>query len=78
MSRTFTDAHPLLDAVKDFLDIKRDNDLAERLKVRGSCISKIRHGTNKISALLILRIHLATDVPVRELLEYCDEEGLSI
>ncbi len=78
MSRTITDKHELLDAVKDFLGITRDNDLAEHLKVQGSCISKIRRGTNKVSALLLLRIHLATDVPVRELLEYCEESGIEI
>lgn len=78
MPRTPVDEHPLIDAVKDFVGVKKDADLAEMLKVQGSCISKIRRGTNKVSALLILRIHLLTDVPIREILDYCDAANVEV
>ncbi len=74
MPRAHTDSHRLLDAVKVYLDLERDLELAEALKVQPSCISKIRRGTNKISALVLLRIHLVTDVPIQELIKYCRKD----
>ncbi len=74
MPRAHTDSHRLLDAVKVYLDLERDMELAEALKVQPSCISKIRRGTNKISALVLLRIHLVTDVPIQELIKYCRKD----
>lgn len=74
MPRAHTDSHRLLDAVKNYLDLERDMELAEVLKVQPSCISKIRRGTNKISALVLLRIHLVTDVPIQELIKYCRKD----
>jgi plasmid maintenance system antidote protein VapI len=74
MPRAHTDSHRLLDAVKVYLDLERDMELAEALKVQPSCISKIRRGTNKISALVLLRIHLVTDVPIQELVKYCRKD----
>jgi plasmid maintenance system antidote protein VapI len=76
MPRPHIDNHKLIDAVKDFLELDRDLDLAEVLGVQASCISKIRRGTNKISAHVILRIHLVTDVPVRELIQYCKKDEI--
>jgi plasmid maintenance system antidote protein VapI len=76
MPRPHIDKHKLIDAVKDFLELDRDLDLAEVLGVQASCISKIRRGTNKISAHVILRIHLVTDVPVRELIQYCKKDEI--
>ena len=69
MSRLPLNGHALIDGVKNYLDLPRDSDLAEALRVQPSCISKIRRGTNKVSALVILRIHLLTDVPIKELIE---------
>lgn len=74
MPRAHTDSHRLLDAVKVYLDLERDLELADALKVQPSCISKIRRGTNKISALVLLRIHLVTDVPIQELIKYCRKD----
>jgi plasmid maintenance system antidote protein VapI len=74
MPRAHTDSHRLLDAVKVYLDLERDLELAQALKVQPSCISKIRRGTNKISALVLLRIHLVTDVPIQELIKYCRKD----
>lgn len=78
MPRSTTDKHKLLDAVKDFLEISHDVDLADALKVQPSAISKIRRGTNKITARVILRIHLLTEVPVQELLTYCKKDEIDI
>ena len=76
MPRTLTNAHELLDAVKEHLDIAEDGLLANALSVQPSCISKIRNGTNKVSAQMILKIHLLTRVPVEELLEYCPDDDI--
>jgi plasmid maintenance system antidote protein VapI len=76
MPRTLTNAHELLDAVKEHLDITEDGLLANALSVQPSCISKIRNGTNKVSAQMILKIHLLTRVPVEELLEYCPDDDI--
>jgi plasmid maintenance system antidote protein VapI len=76
MPRPHIGNHKLIDAVKDFLELDRDLDLADVLGVQPSCISKIRRGTNKISAHVILRIHLVTDVPVRELIQYCKKDEI--
>jgi plasmid maintenance system antidote protein VapI len=76
MPRQPIDKHKLIDAVKDFLELDKDLDLAETLGVQPSCLSKIRRGTNKISAHVILRIHLVTEVPVRELLTYCKKDEI--
>lgn len=78
MPRSHIDKHKLLDAVKDFFEVTYDVELAHILEVQPSAISKIRRGTNKISALIILRIHRLTEVPVEELLSYCKKEELDI
>lgn len=78
MSRSHIDKHKLIDAVKDFLEIDTDNTLAATLRVQPSAISKIRRGTNKISPLIILRIHLLTEVPVKELLSYCRKDEIEV
>lgn len=78
MPRSHMDKHKLFDAVKDFFEISHDVDLADILKVQPSAISKIRRGTNKISPLIILRLHLLTEVPVKELLSYCKKDELEI
>lgn len=78
MPRPLTVKHALIDGVKEYLDLSRDTDVAEALRVQPSCISKIRRGTNKVSALVLLRIHLLTDVPVRELITYCSDDELEI
>lgn len=78
MSRSHMDKHKLIDAVKDFFEISHDVDLADILKVQPSAISKIRRGTNKISPLIILRLHLLTEVPVKELLSYCKKDEVEI
>lgn len=78
MPRSHMDKHRLIDAVKDFFEISHDVDLADILKVQPSAISKIRRGTNKISPLIILRLHLLTEVPVKELLSYCKKDEVEI
>lgn len=78
MPRPITREHALLDGVKDFFELSLDTDLAEILRVKPSCLSKIRSGTNKVSALVLLRIHLLTEVPVKELLSYCGKNGADI
>ena len=74
MSRTSEYEHPLIDAVKEHTGITQDYQLARQLGVQPSCISKIRAGTNKVSASVIIKIHLLTRVPVQELLDFCNKD----
>ena len=76
MTRVIVYEHALIDAIKDRLNIAEDCELASVLKVQPSCLSKIRNGTNKVSAQMILKIHLLTRVPVEELLEYCPDDDI--
>ena len=76
MSRTTEYEHPLIDAVKEHTGIKHDRELARQLGVQPSCISKIRAGTNKVSAGVIIKIHLLTRVPVQELLDFCKDDAI--
>lgn len=56
-----------LDHVKEALKLKRDKQLSHSLKSDVATISRART-YNKIGADLILNAHLATDIPVRELM----------
>lgn len=73
MTRSIVNNHKLLDAVKERLGIEEDNEFAATLKVQPSCLSKIRNGTNKVSARVLVKIHLLTGLPIKKLLEYCPD-----
>lgn len=73
MTRVIVYEHALIDAIKDRLNIAEDCELASVLKVQPSCLSKIRNGTNKVSARVLVKIHLLTGLPIKKLLEYCPD-----
>ena len=60
--------HALFDFLKRESEIKSDSALARALKVKPPVISKMRTGRLKVGVELILRIHLQTDMPVRDIL----------
>lgn len=47
-----------------------DAGLARALEVAPPVISKIRHGRLPVAAGMVLRIHLLTDMPIREIKSY--------
>lgn len=57
----------LLDSIKATNGIKNDAALAVALEVQPPVISKLRSGTLKLGASMIVKMHLAFDIPVREL-----------
>lgn len=61
----------LLDYLLARTGLSNDSRLADFLQLSRPAISKIRNGRLGISATVILKIHLALDIPVREILEVC-------
>jgi hypothetical protein len=57
----------LLDWARWRLNLLSDRDLARELNTSAPVISKIRHGHQKIGALILLRILDLTDAKLREL-----------
>jgi plasmid maintenance system antidote protein VapI len=67
-------AHPLLDAIRIELKLSSDGKLCDLLKVSRSTLSKLRHGTNNVSADFILRVHKVIGWPVEKIESYLPEE----
>lgn len=67
--RTVAKENALIDFLLQQLGFKYDKQLADLLCVGNTAISKIRHG-NTVSAEIILRIHEATDIPVKTIRQY--------
>jgi len=61
------DANYLLDFVIGRAGLKNDAALSRALGVQPPVISKIRHYKLKVGPEMILKIHDATDIPVREI-----------
>ena len=61
--------HALFDLLKKESELKSDAELARALKVPYPTISKMRNGKLKVGPDMILRVHLATDMPVRDILD---------
>jgi len=59
--------HPLLDAMRREMGWSSDGVMAEELDVFRSVLSKIRHGTNQVSAEMILKVHKRTGWPVERI-----------
>lgn len=57
----------LLDSIKEVNGIKNDAALAVALEVQPPVISKLRSGALSLGATMIVKMHLAFDIPVREL-----------
>lgn len=60
-------ANTLLDHIKKTAGIKREWQLAHFLGVGAAQVSNIRKGRLKMGATMILNIHEATDIPIKEI-----------
>ena len=70
--RTVSRKDVLIDFLLGQLGFKRDKELADLLQVGYTAISKIRCG-NTVSSDIILRIHEATDIPVKTIKQYISD-----
>ena len=61
----------LLDALADRLAAKNDAALSRALEVAPPVLSKIRHGRLPVGATILLRMHEASGIPIRELRDRC-------
>ena len=57
----------LIDHLRREHNIRTDADLAKLLGVRPPAISKLRHGTAALTPSIILKIHEAFNMPVKEI-----------
>lgn len=60
----------LLDTLTEKMSLKNDAALSRLLEVAPPVISKLRSGMLPLGASMIIKMHLAADVPVRELQAY--------
>lgn len=67
--------HALLDALRVEFNLSSDGKLCELLKVSRSTLSKLRHGTNKVSAEFILKVHKVVGWPVDKIESYLPKEA---
>lgn len=59
-------ANQLLDHVMERGNLKNDAALSRALEVQPPVISKIRHGQLKVGATLLIRMHEAVDISIKE------------
>lgn len=57
----------MLDAVKCMLQLRNDKELADRLGIGQSLVSKVRHKQQAVSASLLIRMHEETNLSIAEL-----------
>jgi hypothetical protein len=57
----------LLDAIIEKLDLRNDAALSRVLAVEAPVISKVRHGKLPVGGVLLIRMHEATQLSIREL-----------
>jgi transcriptional regulator with XRE-family HTH domain len=60
-------SHRLLDAAIDKMNLKNDAALSKTLGIAPPTISKLRHGRISVGPSMLIRIHEATDIPIRKL-----------
>jgi transcriptional regulator with XRE-family HTH domain len=63
-------ANTLLDAIVDRLRLKNDAALCRVLDVSPPVISKIRHGKLEIGATMLIRIHEASGLSLKDIKKY--------
>jgi len=68
-------AHALLDHVISVMRLKNDAALARMLEVAPPVISKVRHYRLPVGSTLILSIHEATGLSIREIKALIPMEG---
>jgi plasmid maintenance system antidote protein VapI len=59
--------HTLLDTMRQLLNLPTDAALARKIGVNPPVISKIRGRTLPVGATMLIKLHEATDMSIREL-----------
>lgn len=59
--------HPLLDKMMEFYKVESDKDLADRMEISMGSVSRIRGGTQLVSAQMILKIYDQTFLSIEEI-----------
>lgn len=59
--------HKLLDRAREMLKVESDRQLAKLLGTDAPVICRVRHGKRPCPDRLILAIHKATEIPVKEI-----------
>lgn len=67
--------HRMLDFLIEKLGAKNDRHLAQLLGSEPPVLSKMRHGKLPFGPGYIIRAHLLTDIPIRQLLDIMDGAG---
>jgi plasmid maintenance system antidote protein VapI len=57
----------LIDYLRREYKIRTDAELAKMLGTKPPAISKLRHGVSALTPALILKIHEAFDMPIKEI-----------
>lgn len=57
----------LINYLRREYELRNDAELAKRIGVKPPAISKLRHGTSALTPAIILKIHEAFDMPVKEI-----------
>lgn len=61
--------HPLLDKMMEFYKVDSDKDLADRMEISMGSVSRIRGGTQLVSAQMVLRVYDQTFLSIEEIRE---------
>lgn len=61
--------HPLLDKMMEFYKVDNDTELADRMEISIGSVSRIRGGTQLVSAQMILKIYDQTFLSIEEIRE---------
>lgn len=59
--------HPLIDTLLERMHFSNDTELADRLRISPSAISKIRRGHNLVTATIILKVYDMTGWPIEDI-----------
>lgn len=57
----------LINYLRREYELRNDAELAKRIGVKPPAISKLRHGTAALTPAIILKIHEAFNMPVKEI-----------
>ncbi len=69
--------HPLLDKLMEVYKVDNDKDLADRMEISVGSVSRIRGGTQLVSAQLVLKIYdqtFMTIEDIRDLLKHSQKQ----
>jgi hypothetical protein len=69
------DPDRLLDELKDRLQVKTDAQLALAIDVKAPVISKLRHRVIPVTAFVLIKMHEATQLSIKELRYLMGDEG---